>query len=98
IVQIVLFCKLVFVPFLLVDRKMEAVEAIRTSWKWTDGHALRVFGILLLGIPIVITGVICLVVGVIPAVMWIVMAFSSLYHAVSSQKDAPVANPSPIIQ
>lgn len=91
-------CKLAFVPFLLVDKKMKAMEAIKTSWKWTNGHAGNIFLIGLLAVPISIAGFICLFVGVIPAIMWVYMAYASMYHAVSSRKDAPVASPSPIIQ
>ena len=63
---IIFACKLAFTPYLIVDKKMEVIEAIRTSWNMTNGHAGEVFLIGLLAIPIVIAGFICLVVGVIP--------------------------------
>jgi uncharacterized membrane protein len=76
-------CKLVFVPYLIVDKKMEAIAAVKESWRMTDGHALTVFLIGLLAIFIVIAGLIVLVVGVIVAAIWIEVAFASLYYAVS---------------
>jgi uncharacterized membrane protein len=80
---IIFACRLAFVPYLVVDRKMETIAAIKESWRMTRGHANKVFLMGLLAIPIVLLGLICLVVGVIPAAMWIQTAFASLYHAVS---------------
>jgi len=88
---IIFACKLAFVPFLVVDRKMETIEAVKKSWEMTRGHAWTVFLMGLLAIPIVLLGFICLVVGIIPAVMWIQTAFASLYHAVSLEEQAPAA-------
>lgn len=80
---IIFACKLAFTPYLVVDRKMEVTEAVRESWRMTNGHAWTVFFIGLLAIPIAIAGVICFGVGFIVAVMWISLALASLYHAVS---------------
>ena len=80
---IIFACKLAFVPYLVIDRKMEAIEAVKESWRMTGGHAWKVFLIGLLAIPISIAGLICFGVGIIFALMWIRLAFASLYHAVS---------------
>ena len=85
---IIFACKLAFVPYLVVDRKMEAVEAVKESWRMTGGHSWRVFIIGLLAIPIAIAGLICLGVGIIVSIMWIRLAFASLYHAVSVSGEA----------
>lgn len=87
---IIFGCKLSFVPFLVVDRKMEVIESIKESWNMTNGHAPTIFVIGLLGIPISIAGLILLVVGLIPAYMWIYLAFASLYYSVSSSKQKTV--------
>jgi uncharacterized membrane protein len=76
-------CKLAFVPYLIVDRKMEAIEAVKQSWRMTDGHALTVFLIGFLAIFIAIAGLIVFFVGVIAAAIWIEVAFASLYYAVT---------------
>jgi len=65
---------------------MSAIDAIKESWIMTDGHAWTVFGMGLLGIPIVLAGYICLFVGVIISIMWIYIAIASLYHAVRLEK------------
>jgi uncharacterized membrane protein len=86
---IIFACKLAFTPYLVVDRKMDVIEAIKTSWKMTDGHALKVFGIALLAIPICIAGLLLLGVGIILSIMWINLAFASLYHSVSTHLETP---------
>ena len=85
---IIFACKLAFTPYLVVDRKMQVIEAVKESWRMTNGHAWEVFLIGLLAIPISIAGLLCLVVGIIPAVMWIEATFASLYHAVSVSGEA----------
>ena len=86
---IIFACKLAFTPYLVVDRKMEVIEAIKTSWRMTDGYAWDVFFIGLLAIPIGIAGLLALGVGVIVSVMWVGLAFASLYHVVSTSTKAP---------
>ncbi|MFC1914647.1 hypothetical protein ACFLWK_00100 [Chloroflexota bacterium] len=86
---IIFGCKLAFTPYLVVDRKMAVIEAVKYSWHMTNGHAWKVFFILLLAIPIIIAGLICFGVGVILSFMWISMAFASLYHAVSTEMGKP---------
>jgi uncharacterized membrane protein len=88
---IIFACKLAFTPYLVVDRKMGVIEAIKESWRLTNGHAWQVFLIGLLGIPIAMAGFICLGVGIIIAIIWITLAFAYLYHAVSSS--AGLSNP-----
>lgn len=85
---IVLACRLSFTPFLVVERKMEAVEAVKESWRLTGGHAWTIFLIGLLAIPISVLGLAILGVGVIGAMMWVGMTHAALYHAISSSKEA----------
>ena len=85
---IIFACKLVFTPYLVVDRKMEVIEAVKESWRMTNGHAWTVFLIGLLAIPISIAGLICFGVGIIVSLMWIRLAFASLYHSVSVSGEA----------
>jgi hypothetical protein len=96
IVTIVLYSRLIFVPFLLIDKGLPATEAFSTSWGWSRGHALENFLIFLLAIPIVIGGVIVFIVGVIPAFMW-VATIASQYYAVSLEKENPAVFPSPMV-
>ena len=83
---IVFACKLAFVPYLIVDEKMDAIAAVKKSWEMTKGHAGAVFLIGLIAMPISIAGLVCLGVGIIPAAIWIELAFAALFFAVSPKK------------
>jgi len=80
---IIIACRLAFVRYLVVDRKMDAVAAVKGSWEMTRGHAGSIFATGLLAFPILVVGAICFGVGIIPAVIWIRSAFASMYFAVS---------------
>jgi len=85
---IIFACRLAFVRYLVVDRNMDPVSAIKESWRMTRSHAWDIFALGLLAIPITIAGLICLGVGVIPAIMWIRASFASMYYAVSGLAEA----------
>ena len=78
-------CKLAFVSYLVTDRKMEATEAIRESWRMTTGHAGTIFVMGLAAAGLFVAGLLLLVIGVIPALMWIDLAFASIYNSVTSK-------------
>ncbi len=90
---IIFACKLSFVPFLVIDRKMEAVAAVRESWRMTNGHALNIFLIWLVAIPIFIAGAICFGVGIIISVMWLYLTMASYYHSVSLKNQTVSQSP-----
>ena len=78
---IILACRLVFIPYLVMDKNLEPVAAMEKSWDMTRGHGWKVFGMALLAIPVFIAGLLCFLVGAFIAVMWISAAFATLYHA-----------------
>ncbi len=79
---IILACRLVFVPFLVMDKKLEAVVDVEKSWNMTRGHGWKIFGMAILSFFIIILGLLCLFVGVIFSAIWIGTAFTSLYYAI----------------
>ena len=79
---IIFACKFAFVPYLVMDKKLEVIEAVKTSWNMTKGHTLTIFLMALLVIPIFILGLLMIIIGILPAVIWIEAAFASLYHSV----------------
>ena len=81
--------KLSFVPFLVLDKKLDAVDAVKTSWDMTSGHSGTLFLMYLLAIPISILGLILLIVGIFPAIIWITAAFAAIYHAVDIKLNPP---------
>ena len=82
---IIFACKLAFVPYLVMDKKLDPVEAVKTSWRMTKGHAWTIFFMGFVSIFIIIGGLILLIIGVFPAAMWVGSAFASLYHAVDQE-------------
>jgi uncharacterized membrane protein len=79
-------CKLAFVPYLVIDKKLDAVKAVQTSWQMTEGYAMNIFAMGLLSIFIAIGGLIAFLVGVIIAAMWIYASFASIYYSVDSRQ------------
>ena len=84
---IIFACKLSFVPYLVMDEKMEAAEAIRKSWEMTKGYSWTIFWMGVTSIFVFIGGLICFIVGIFPAMIWISMAFACIYR-VASKKPA----------
>jgi hypothetical protein len=85
---IILACKFAFTPYLLVDRRMNAIDAMQESWRMTNGHVWTLILMGLMSIPIFIMGLLCFGVGVIVSIMWTKLAFASLYYAVSGDDKA----------
>lgn len=86
---IIFACRLAFVPYLVVDREMDVMDALRVSWDMTRGYGMQIFLMGLLAVPIVIVGLLCLFVGVFVSVMWISAAFAVMYHAVALKDGIP---------
>lgn len=82
---IIVACRLAFVSYLVMDKNMDAIEAVETSWKLTRGFGWRIFGLGFLSIFIIIGGLILFFVGVFPAAMWISGAFATMYQGALNQ-------------
>ena len=89
---IIFACRLAFVPYLIMDEKMEAMEALKASWAMTRGHGWTVFFMGLLAFFIVVAGILVLIFGVLISAMWISAAFAILYHSVYMKKGIPTTN------
>ena len=83
---IIFACRLAFVPYLVIDQKMDVMDALKASWDMTRGHGWSIFAMGLLTIPIVIAGLVMLFFGVFISIMWITTAFAVIYHAVCLEK------------
>lgn len=89
---IIFACRLAFVPYLVVDREMDVMDALRVSWDMTRGYGWQIFLMGLLAIPIVLLGILCIFVGVFVSIMWISTAFAVMYHAVENRDGVPEIN------
>lgn len=82
---IIFSIKLQFTDYLIVDKKMDAVDAIKTSWEITKGVKLNLFLLgLLLGL-INILGFLCLFVGLVITVPLSMVANAYVYRKLLSQ-------------
>jgi uncharacterized membrane protein len=77
--------RLAFVPYLVIDEKLDAVESVLESWRRTAGHGWTIFALWLIAIPIVLVGLLLVVVGVIPALIWIQLAAATFYAAITAR-------------
>jgi uncharacterized membrane protein len=82
---IIFACKLAFVPYLVMDEKMEAVDAVRKSWNMTRGHTGTIFLMGIVSFFVIICGLICFIVGIFPAIIWISLAFAAIYMVVAAK-------------
>jgi hypothetical protein len=86
---IIFACRLAFVPYLVVDRKMDVMDALRVSWDMTRGYGWHIFFMGFLAFWIAIGGLILLFVGIFVSIMWISTAFAAMYHAVELKNGVP---------
>jgi len=82
---IIVACRLAFVPYIVMDQKLEPMQAVEKSWQMTRGHGWEIFFMAILSFFIFIGGVLCLIVGVFISIMWVHAAFASLYQSVLNQ-------------
>jgi len=89
---IIIACRLAFVSYIVMDKKLDPIEAVELSWKLTRGHGWTIFLMGFVSIFIIILGLILLIVGIFPAIMWVSGSFAALYQSVLDEKEK-VAEP-----
>ncbi len=87
---IIIACRLAFVSYIIMDKKLDPIEAVELSWKLTKGHGWQIFFMGFVSIFILIFGFCMLIVGILPAIMWICSSFAALYESVLHEKEQPV--------
>jgi hypothetical protein len=90
---IIIGCRLAFVSFIIMDKKLDPIEAVELSWKLTKGHGWQIFFMGFVSVFIVIFGLCMLIIGIFPAIMWICSSFAALYESVLREKEKPVEIP-----
>ena len=89
---IIFACRLVFVPYLVVDKQMDVMEALRVSWNMTRGYGGQIFLMGLMAFFIAIGGLILFFVGIFISIMWIKTSFAAMYYAVEQKDGIPEYN------
>jgi hypothetical protein len=86
---IIILCRLAFVSYIVMDKKLDPIEAVELSWKLTRGYGWQIFLMGFVSIFIVIIGFCLIIVGIFPAIMWVCSSFASLYESVLREKEKP---------
>jgi hypothetical protein len=86
---IIILCRLAFVSYIVMDKKLDPIEAVELSWKLTKGYGWQIFLLGFVSIFIIILGFCMLIVGIFPAIMWVCSSFASLYESVLREKEKP---------
>jgi uncharacterized membrane protein len=84
---IIVACRLVFTSYIVMDKKVDPIEAVEMSWRLTRGHGLRIFAMGFVSFFILLFGLMMLIVGIIPAMMWVSSSFAALYESVLREKE-----------
>jgi hypothetical protein len=87
---IIIACRLAFVSYIIMDKKLDPIEAVELSWKLTKGHGWQIFFMGFVSIFIFLFGLLMLIVGVFPALIWISSSFAALYQSVLIEKEKPL--------
>lgn len=86
---IIIGCRLIFVSYIVMDKKLDPIEAVELSWRLTRGHGWQIFFMAVLSVFILLFGLILLIVGIFPAIVWVSSSFASLYEAVLKEREVP---------
>jgi hypothetical protein len=86
---IIIACRLAFVPYIVMDKKLDPIESVELSWKLTRGHGWTIFLMGFVSFFIYIFGLILIFVGVLAAGIWVKSSFASLYQSVLIEKEKP---------
>lgn len=84
---IIIACRLAFVPYLLMDKKLDAIQAIEQSWKLSRGLGWNIFFMAIMSFFIGVLGFILFIVGIFPALIWIHSSFASLYQGALNRQE-----------
>jgi len=94
-----------FVPYLIVDKNMDVIEAFKKSGKMTDGSKWNLFLLIILLVIIVLLGFLAFIVGIFVALPIAMVAVAYVYRKLSSNEvvhsdiarsDNPFQPPAPI--
>lgn len=84
---IIIACRLAFVSYIVMDKKVDPIEAVEMSWRLTRGYGGTIFMIGFVAFFLIILGLMMLIVGIFPALIWINSAFATLYESVIREKE-----------
>lgn len=84
---IYIMSRLIFVQYLVVDKKISFNQAIKESWNVSDGYALNFIGFLLAIFFVIIVGFLAFLIGIVVAIPITSLASAQLYLLFTNQKN-----------
>jgi uncharacterized membrane protein len=81
---IILSMGLAFVPYLVVDRGLGPIEAIKESWRITKGHKWQLLLLFLALLGLNLLGLVALLIGIFVTVPITMLAFAHAYRTLNS--------------
>ena len=81
---IIIAMGLAFVPYLVVERGLGPIDAIKESWRITKGHKWQLFLLVLALLGINLLGLLALVVGIFVAIPVTMIAFVHAYRTLAT--------------
>jgi uncharacterized membrane protein len=85
---IIIAIRMSFYVYLMVDKNMNPVDALKESWKMTKGSFWRLFLFSLLTLGVIVLGILALLVGVVVAVPVVSLAYIFIYKFLEDNKQA----------
>lgn len=76
---IYIMARLMFAQYLVVDRNLKFDEAIKMSWKISDGHVFSIVGFLAVMLFVLLVGFCSLIVGLLVATPIMMLSSAALY-------------------
>ena len=84
-----------FAGYLIIDRNLGPIEALKESKRITYGYKWELFLLGLAIFGIVILGLICLIIGILVAYPIVLIAMAHAYRTLESKADAVATSPAP---
>ena len=78
---IFLACRLIFVPYLIMDKKHKVVESLKLSFYMTRGYFWTILGMAILSFIIIMFGIVLFGVGILFSLVLVNTAFAVFYNA-----------------
>jgi len=94
---IILIIRMGLYTYLIVDKQMGPLEALKESMRLTKGNAFNLFLFWFLLLGVLILGFLCLIVGLIVAIPVSLLAYVFVYRYLEA-KNQPAQTPAPVQQ
>lgn len=76
-----LACRLIFIPYLIMDKKHSVMDSIKISFYMSKGYFWTIFGMGILSFFVIILGLVLFGFGILISLVWIYTAFAVFYNA-----------------